>query len=238
MATIEIFKNTDEISEAIADILKKLIEQPGKEPIHISLSGGNTPKTVFKYLNEKYGKHLADERFHFWWGDDRCVPPIHPDSNYKWANELWLAPVGIAPKNIHRVIGENEPEEEAVRYAEEIRNTLTEKNGLPVFDLIILGLGDDGHTASIFPNQMELLTAIELCAVATNPYSGQIRVSFTGKLINNAHHVVFLATGENKANKVKEVIADKNEALPATHIQPVHGQITWILDQAATKLLI
>jgi 6-phosphogluconolactonase len=238
MITIEKYKNTVEIAEAIAGILKKLNEKPGKDPVHISLSGGNTPKAIFKYLNEKYGKKLASERFHFWWGDDRCVPPTHPDSNYKWANELWLEPIGIAPENIHRVIGENDASLEAARYANEIKNTLPNKNGIPVFDLIILGLGDDGHTASIFPKQMELLTAKELCAVATNPYSGQIRVSFTGKLINNAKHVVFLATGENKAEKAKEVIVDKNEALPASHIQPVHGQISWILDQSAAKLLI
>jgi 6-phosphogluconolactonase len=100
-----------------------------------------------------------------------------------------------------------------------------------------LGLGEDGHTASIFPHQMELLKANALCAVATHPNSGQKRISFTGEMINNAKHIAFLATGNKKAEMVREIILDKNKSLPATHNEATNGKLTWLLDSESAKLL-
>lgn len=232
---IKVFDNTDQLAEEVALLLKKLNTKPGKSPIHVALSGGSTPKAIFKYLTMQYGASLVNNRFHFWWGDDRCVPPSHDESNYKWANTLWLAPVSVPHENIHRVMGENDPFDEAMRYSDEIAKFLPFENGVPVFDFVLLGMGDDGHTASIFPNQMHLLTSDNLCEVATHPESGQKRITFTGKLINNSKLIAFISTGEVKAQKVFEVVKMKNTNLPATHIQPINGELVWLLDKAAAS---
>lgn len=234
---IKIFENNSEIAEELASILKKLAANTSGKAIHIALSGGSTPKAIFEILNQQYGKELAYHNLHFWWGDDRCVPPTHNDSNYKWANDLWLKPSGFSAKQIHRVMGENEPNIEAKRYSSEIERYVEAENNIPVFDLILLGMGDDGHTASIFPNQMELLTKNSLCEVAIHPQSGQKRISFTGKLINHAQHVIFLATGRTKAKKVHEVIEKRNANLPATHIKPTNGVLSWWLDSDSAKFI-
>ncbi|MCF8357244.1 MAG: 6-phosphogluconolactonase [Prolixibacteraceae bacterium] len=234
---INIFKNTDEIAEAFAKILFENLKKQENAPVHIALSGGSTPKTIFSYLSEKYGSELANDRFHFWWGDDRCVPPSHNDSNYKWANELWLKPIGIPQKNIHRVKGENEAEKEAVRYSEEIIKHVPLENGFPVFDIMLLGLGEDGHTASIFPNQMELLESDKICEVASHPITGQKRITLTGPVINNSNHIILLAVGEKKAAKVREVIVDQKKSLPAGNIMALNGKLTWLLDKFSAQKL-
>lgn len=234
---IQTFKNTTEIAEAIAKMLFILMNRPGVAPIHIALSGGNTPKEIFRYLNKTYGKRLAAKRFHFWWGDDRCVAPDNDDSNFKWANELWLGPIGISNENIHRVWGENKPEEEAIRYAKELKKFTEIDNGLPVIHLNLLGLGDDGHTASIFPNSMELLESDQWCAVATHPTSGQKRITLTGKVLNNSEQVVFIATGAGKAQMVKQVAIEQQPEFPASHIKPPSGEVLWLIDEAAASLL-
>lgn len=234
---IKIFENNNEIAEEFALILKELAENANGKAIHIALSGGSTPKAIFKILNQQYGKELAYHNLHFWWGDDRCVPPTHDDSNYKWANDLWLKPSGFASGQTHRIMGENKPSKEAKRYSSEIEHYVEAENNIPVFDLILLGLGDDGHTASIFPNQMNLLTIDSLCEVAVHPQTRQKRISFSGKLINHARHVVFLATGNAKAEKVHEVIEKRNTDLPATHIKPTDGTLSWWLDSDSAKLI-
>lgn len=234
---IEIYNNTRQIAEAFAAIMQETAKKTGKEAVHIALSGGSTPKAIFRELTEKYGSGLCNVRFHFWWGDDRCVAPDHDDSNYKWANELWLQPIGIPKENIHRVMGENKPEDETRRYAAEIEKYLPVENEHPVFDIMLLGLGEDGHTASIFPHQIGYISSPEIAVVATHPESGQKRISLSGPVINNSKNIIFLATGEKKAAKVKEVIIDKNETLPASHIKAENGQLTWWLDEASSKLL-
>ena len=143
--------------------------------------------------------------------------------------------VNLPVENIHRVRGEDEPEKEARRYAAEIADNTEQSNGFPSFDLVILGMGDDGHTASIFPHEMELLEEERFCAVATHPTSGQKRVSITGPVINNAQRVAFLVTGANKEEKVSAIFQRKEgyHAYPAAHVQPVTGALHWFLDDAA-----
>lgn len=237
-ASIRIFENTDQLAEEIAVILKELKAISRGNKIHVALSGGSTPKAIFKYLTKQYGVSLVNNQFHFWWGDDRCVKPDHDESNYKWANALWLLPIAVAEENIHRVFGENDPENEAIRYSEEIERNLPSDQGIPVFDFVLLGMGDDGHTASIFPNQMHLLHSEKLCEVAIHPASNQKRITFTGKLINNSKMVAFISTGEVKAQKVAEVLKMKNTDLPATHIRPEKGKLIWLLDKAAASNVI
>lgn len=208
-------------------------------PFHIALSGGSTPKLLFDYLAEHYRESIPWGDVHLWWGDERCVAPDHPESNYLMTKESLLRGIILPPENVHRIKGENDPEEEALRYAEEMKRTIPLKDGLPVFDLIYLGLGTDGHTASIFPDRMDLLKESAVTAIAIHPESGQKRVSLTGPVINHAAKVAFLVTGEGKAEKVSEIFEQKDgsELLPASHIHPVHGDLTWYLDRpAATSL--
>jgi len=234
---IQVLRNTNEIAEAIAEMLFELMNKIGNKPIHIALSGGNTPKAIFSYLNETYGKRIANQRFHFWWADERCVPPTDEESNYKWAYELLLKPIGISNTNIHRVMGENNPEQEALRYSEEIRKWIPVENGFPLFDFILLGLGEDGHTASIFPHNIELLTSDKWCEVATHPTSGQKRITLTGKVLNNSEIVVFISTGASKALVVQNVAIDAKPEYPASHVKSQSGEVIWLLDKGAADLI-
>lgn len=208
-----------------------------KEPVNIALSGGSTPAVLFRLWTETYHDRIDWEQIHFFWGDERCVPPDDEESNFKMANDLFLSAVGVPSCNIHRLRGELPGEAEAGRYGEEIAECLPERDGWPVFDLIMLGMGGDGHTASIFPHQMNLLESEEICALAEHPVSGQERVTLTGKVLNNAREVVFLVTGQSKAEKVSSILNGESGAseYPAAHVNPPHGQLHWFMDQKAAK---
>ncbi len=140
-------------------------------------------------------------------------------------------------ENIHRIKGENNPEEEAIRYAGEIKENLNFRGDNPVFDLVILGLGEDGHTASIFPDELELFEDERICAVATHPLSGQKRITITGKVLNNANRVFFLVTGASKSLRISEIMNDDEAAklLPAYYISPTNGELIWFIDEAAAQ---
>ena len=205
--------------------------------IHIALSGGSTPKIIFDYLAANFGTDIDWSKINFYWGDERCVAPSDSESNYKMTVDHLLSKIQIPTANIHRVLGENEPEGEALRYSQVLEAQLPKLNDLPQFDLVMLGMGDDGHTVSIFPDSIGLWDAQENCVVATHPDSGQKRVTITGKIVNNAKAVAFLVTGAGKAEKVQAIIKkEKDFALyPANLVQPSHGQLIWFLDQEAAK---
>lgn len=220
-----------------ADFTRFFFEAMKDKPYFtVALSGGSTPKRLFELWAKEYRTAVDWSKVRFFWGDERCVPPNHEESNYGMTKSLLFNHIDIPEENIHRVIGEADPAAEAVRYGEEISdNTEEQRDGYPVFDLIILGMGSDGHTASIFPHQMELLTVEEFCGVATHPESGQKRVSITGNVINRANTVAFLVTGESKQEKVASILGRTKESLqyPAAHIQPLSGDLHWFLDAAA-----
>ncbi len=220
-------------SEYLANLIAK------NNILHIALSGGSTPKEVFKELAIHFKNEIDWSKVQFYWGDERCVPPDDEESNYKMANEYLFSKLEFPLGNIHRIKGENEPAEEAARYADLLEKNLPNVGMQPQFDLVILGLGDDGHTASIFPNQINLWNSKAFCEVAAHPESGQKRVTLTGKIINNAKEVVFLVTGENKAQKVFEIIERKGNhtAYPAALVEPISGRLNWFLDAEAAKLL-
>ncbi|MCU0428461.1 MAG: 6-phosphogluconolactonase [Cytophagaceae bacterium] len=233
---VKVYNNPIEVAEKFAEFLSALIAE--KEHTYIALSGGSTPKLLFSYLSTNY-KKIDWKKVHLYWGDERCVPPDHKDSNYKMTFETLLQHIEIPSHNVHRVLGEKDPTTEAKRYAEEIESTVPMKNGLPQFDLVMLGMGDDGHTLSIFPHEQSLFNAAQTCVVATHPESGQKRVSITGKVANNALHIVFLVTGSSKAAKVEQIHKKKDAYLeyPAAHIEPSDGNLYWYMDKDATKLL-
>ena len=198
-----IYKDNQAVAKAFAKYLAKQIT---KAPIfHIALSGGSTPKVLFEILAKDYADKIDWLKVHLYWGDERCVPFNDADSNFGMTEEKLLQHIDFPSTNIHRVIGQNKPSHEAIRYSNIINNYLPSKNNLPVFDLIILGMGSDGHTASIFPHQMELMTDENTCGVATHPESGQKRITLNGPVINNAKQIHFLVTGASKAPVVKKI---------------------------------
>lgn len=231
---LKIYKNKAEVAKYFAIYLKELIRTNDK--LTIALSGGSTPKVIFDYIAENF-KDLDWTKVFLYWGDERCVPPTHEQSNYLMTVEHLISKIDIPEENIFRVLGEECPNEEAKRYAMVLNETLKIENDIPQFDLVILGMGDDGHTASIFPHEINLWDAAESCVVATHPESAQKRVSITGKIINNAKQVAFLVTGANKAEKVDEIIneAEVSKSYPASLVKPTSGNLYWFLDEDAAE---
>ena len=152
-------------------------------------------------------------------------------------NDYLLSKISIPKENIHRIRGEENPEKEANRYADEINGQLNHRGENPVFDLLILGIGDDGHTASIFPDEIELFENSKTCAVTQHPVTGQNRITITGRVLNNATRIFFLVTGENKSTRISEIMNDSEAAklLPAYYISPKNGELIWFLDEAAAS---
>jgi 6-phosphogluconolactonase len=234
---INIYGSTEEVIKAFSIMIQEQVESVSddKKKFSIALSGGKTAPILFDYLVEHYKKSINWRNVSLYWGDERCVPPDHPESNYGTAYQHLIKHIKIPEENVHRIMGENDPYKEAIRYSQEIKEYLKEYNVLPRFDLIILGMGEDGHTASIFPDQMELLNADNICGVAVHPQSKQKRVTLTGKIINNASCVSFLVTGKSKAAVVSEILNNNvNSArYPAAHIKPNNGILEWYLDKEA-----
>lgn len=169
---------------------------------NLALSGGETAKQMYELWVKEYADKIDWERLHFYWVDERCVAPDSPDSNYGHAHRLLFAPLYVAESQIHRIKGENNPEEEAIRYAAEVEKHVPSYKGLPHFDCIILGVGNDLHTASIFPHTMDLLTDNRTYATAAHRESGQIRVTMTGPVILNNSPLIVPVIGSGKGTVV------------------------------------
>jgi len=238
MGTItHIGKTAEDIAEVFAGNLLNWVCETRDAPFHLALSGGKTPSLLFSLLAEEYAITMPWQKIHFWWGDERMVPRDNPENNFGVVNERLLKKIEIPVGNIHRIQGEGFPEIESKRYRIEIKTFLPEVGGWPYFDLVMLGLGDDGHTASIFPDQMQLLESDQVTAIATHPLSGQKRITLTGKVINNAKRVAFLVSGESKAPIYNEIIHNTENSIhyPAAHIHP-NGELHWFVDNKARFL--
>ena len=232
---VRIYKSKQVVAEKFSEFFKNSAE--GTKEFHVALSGGSTPKIVFDYLAANFSKEVNWSNVFFYWGDERCVLPTDDQSNYKMTVEHLLSKITIPEENIFRIHGENDPKTEAIRYSSILEKSLPSNLGIPKFDLVILGMGDDGHTASIFPHEMNLWDAKENCVVAIHPESDQKRVSITGRIINNAEVVTFLVTGSSKAEKVKEIIKVEGQYqdYPATLVKPTSGKLVWFVDEDAAK---
>ena len=234
---VKVFEDKQEVAKEFASYFAHLVK--GKEQFHVALSGGSTPKLIFDVLAESYGGIIDWSKIHFYWGDERCVPPTDDQSNFKMTVDHLFSKIQVPDSNIHRVLGESDPRSEAMRYANLLEINLDRVEGTPQFDLVLLGMGDDGHTASIFPHEIELWNANDHCVVATHPESGQRRVSINGKVINCAKEVVFLVTGSGKAEKIDKIHNQKEgfEKYPAALVHPSSNKLYWFLDKEAAKLL-
>lgn len=237
--TIKIYKNAEKLSEGFTEFLKN--ELANKELVNISLSGGTTPKAIFKYWAEKCQDSIDWKRLIFFWGDERCVPPGNEHSNFGMTKEFLFSKIpAISKRQIHRIHGEGEPEEETIWYSNILRGFIPYSGDTPSFDIMMLGLGDDGHTVSIFPNEIDLWNSPKKCVVTKHPVSGMTRISLTGRIVNNSQNVVFFAMGKEKAQKVKEIIEDREkyfDIYPAARVNPSCGNLYWFLDEEAASLL-
>ena len=230
---INIYKTKEELSDKLSDyIIKAHLNNS------IALSGGSTPILLFKNLNNKLANH-KELNTKFYWVDERCVSPDSNDSNYKMVKENLLINDIFKSENIFRIKGENDPHKEAISYTNKLMNSLPLESNIPVFDLIILGLGDDGHTASLFPHEFLKFRDINDCLIATHPTSGQKRISLSEKIINNAKEVIFHVTGSGKKQVVEEIINQKGnyKSYPGSYINPKSSNLSWYLDFDAAEML-
>ena len=237
MINHKIFATPELVVENLANEMKAYSEL-GK-PVHISLSGGSTPKMLFKLLAEApYAEGIKWNNLHFWWGDERCVAPDDAESNFGEANALLFSNVNLPAENIHRIRGEDEPNAEAERFAKEMADVIPGENGTPIFDWILLGVGADGHTASLFPGVTDYQDE-RLSLLASHPESGQIRVSKTAKVLEAAKRISFLVLGAGKVEIVKEIHTTPASELPypAAKIQSKAGETEWFLDSSAASAI-
>jgi 6-phosphogluconolactonase len=246
--TIRIFPDADQLARFAARLFvsRFVFTLPIQVEFTVALSGGSTPKKMFEILgnDERLKKQVklgTWEYVHFFWGDERHVPPDHAESNYKLAYDSMLSPLGVREANIHRIKGELEDAGEAARQyeAEILRDFPSSEGQLPKFDLIFLGMGSDGHTASLFPGTKALQEENRL--VVSN-WVGKFyteRITMTAPLLNNAACVVFLVSGQDKALPLKAVLEGRYEPqqLPAQLVRPESGKFIWLLDSAAASLL-
>ncbi|MBE0572530.1 MAG: 6-phosphogluconolactonase [Ignavibacteriaceae bacterium] len=232
---IEVFQSKSELANYFCEELYKL--SISKAKIFIAFSGGSTPKIIFEVLASNYKEKINWDKLHLFWSDERCVPPDDDESNFGMTKKCLLNFIDIPQKNVHHINGKNDPEKEAISYSEEIKKIVPFKNKYPLFDLVMLGIGEDGHTASIFPDQMHLLDSDKICDVAIHPSTGQKRITMTGKVINNSDAIRFLVTGESKADILKKIIEEKKEIYPAEFINPLNGNLNYYVDEEASSLL-
>jgi 6-phosphogluconolactonase len=205
------------------------------------LSGGSTPRKLFSLLaSDKFVSRIEWARVEFFWGDERCVPPDHPDSNYRMARESMLDLLRVDPARVHRMRGEDPPERAAAAY----ESMLHEFFGMgpaeppPAFDLVLLGMGPDGHTASLFPGTAALDERERWVAANRSP-DGMPRLTLTFPVLNAAANVLFLVSGADKAERVQQILerAPGADALPASRVRPSRGQLEWMIDRAAASQL-
>ncbi len=236
---VAIFKDPEALAESFSDQLMEWIANSPGIHFHLAISGGSTPNLLFSALATKYADSVLWHKTHFWWVDERMVSPDNPESNFGVARKLLFSKIVLPEKNIHRIRGEMNPQQEAACYAKEIAEEVKMVDGWPVFDLILLGLGEDGHTASIFPDQMEILESDHICEVAHHSVSLQPRITLTGRAINHARKICFLVTGTKKAGRLAEIWSksEKAKLLPASCVRPVDGKLYWYVDQSAAQLL-
>jgi len=220
------------IERSLKIVLEKIlntIEQKGK--CTLVLSGGSTPKPLYQALSRQ---NISWEKLYIFWGDERYVPSSHPDSNQNMARQAWLNQGKIPPENIFAMPTSAEnPDYDAQFYQIQLENFFELNQGeLPSFDIILLGMGDDGHTASLFPHTNALKVSDRLVTVGNK--NGEPRLTLTIPVINNAQNVIFIVSGQNKQMALEQIFSSEPdyEAYPSSLIKP-QGELWWLLDQAA-----
>ena len=242
---IQIVENGEAVSRAAAEMMVSLALEKltSKESVAVALSGGSTPKNMFAILanDAALRNRMPWDSVHFFWGDERHVGPDHADSNYGMTNEAMLSRVPIPPENIHRIRAENPDAGKAAEdYEQELRGFFKlETEQLPAFDCVFLGMGPDGHTASLFPGTKALHERKRLVVSNWVAKFQSYRITMTTPVLNNADMVIFLVSGAEKAEPLQIVIEGEKQTdqFPSQLIAPTHGELLWLVDQAAASRL-
>lgn len=243
---IQIAANTSELSRMAADILVRNITEvlQRKEFFTLALSGGSTPKQLFTLLAEEDGAYFSQipwNRLHFFWGDERHVPPEDNDSNYRMTNDAMLSLISTPKENIHRIRAENpDANAAALEYEQELRSFFhLEAGEFPCIDCVLLGMGGDGHTASLFPHSSALHERDRLVVANWIEKIQSYRITMTVPVLNNADNIVFLVSGAEKADALKAVLEGDEvpDQLPSQLIRPAHGHLLWLVDETAAHKL-
>lgn len=239
-ATILVSRSSEQAYTDAAEFILRCAEQAiaKKGAFTIALSGGSTPKRLYELLaSSAWRDRIPWGKIQFFWGDERYVPPTDSSSNYRMTNEAMLAKVNVPAECIHRVPTELEPPEAAAEvYEDEVKRVVPPgAGGLPQFDLVLLGLGTNGHVASLFPFQPALHEKSKLVISEYIEEVKMTRISLTFPVINSATDILFLSLGPDKASVLKEVLTGKRdpERLPAQYVHAEHGKATWLLDPPA-----
>ena len=232
------FETPEQLALAAAERFVECVDET-TEGFAAALAGGNTPRRVYELLaTEPFKTQVGWSKTHLFFGDERCVPPEHPDSNYAMVNEALISKVPIPANNVHRIIGEGNANENSLAYEDQLRTYFA---GLawPRFDLVLLGMGEDGHTASLFPNSAALKEKSRWVLPTRNEQLGQDRITLTVPVFNHARRLMFLVTGQKKAQRLKEVLRPQpgSEQLPVQAITPIQGTLEWLVDADAASLL-
>ncbi len=236
---IESFATPEKLADAVARHIAAraadAISANGR--FTLALSGGSTPRAAYSRLaTGDWGLVTGDWRLvHVLWGDERCVPPDDPRSNYRMAKEALLDRVPIPADQIHRIRGEDDPEKAAAEYEAVLRGVLGSEGP----DLVLLGLGEDGHTASLFPGQAAVHETARWVVAVPSPDATMWRVTLTPAILNAARNVTFVVSGANKAARLQQVLRGPftPDVLPAQAIRPLQGRLTWMVDDAAAGQL-
>ena len=242
---IQIVENGEAVSRAAAEMMVSLALEKlkSKEPFAVALSGGSTPKNMFAILanDAALRNQMPWDRVHFFWGDERHVAPDHTDSNFRMTNEVMLSRVPVPPENIHRIRAENpDAGKTAEDYEQELRGFFKlEPEQLPAFDCVFLGMGPDGHTASLFPGTKALHERKQLVVSNWVAKFQSFRITLTAPVLNNADTVIFLVSGEEKAEPLRVVLEGQKQTdrFPSQLIEPTHGKLLWLVDRAAARKL-
>jgi 6-phosphogluconolactonase len=243
--TYSVYSTPAEVAKAAAELFTASIREAASQRgiARVAISGGTTPKAMFALLadpSQPFVKEVPWDKLDLYWVDERCVPPTDVESNYRMTNRALLLKVPIPEERIHRMEGELEPEVAAARYEAAIRNGFKlEGAETPTFDLVMLGMGDDGHTASLFPHTEAINDMTHIVVANHVPQKETWRVTLTWPVINQGREVVFLIEGEKKAEVLHEVMEGpyQPETYPSQIIRPASGKIKLLLDQAAAAKL-
>lgn len=238
MFEIKVYDNVPEVLEHIAEQL--MAYSLRDSVVHIALSGGSTPQALYRMLaTNSFKDAITWDNLHFWWGDERMVDLSSDESNVGVAKRMLFDHIAIPIENLHPIDGSKDIETEIQRMSGEIAEHLPSVEGLPSFDWVLLGLGEDGHTASLFSDQVDY-DCNDNWVEAHHPLTGQKRISLSAEVLCNAQQMTFVVTGESKASIVDKVFADDEQAegYPAANIFAFGGETQWVLDGAAASLLM
>ena len=238
---VQVFDDAESVARAAAEEFVELSREAaeGRGAFSVALSGGTTPRRVYELLaSDEYGGRVGWPKVHVFFGDERTVPPDHADSNYRMAREALLSRVNIPAENVHRIEGVGDAVANASDYESVMRGFFGDASW-PRFDLVFLGMGDDGHTASLFPESSALEETRAWAAANWVDKLGTWRITLSAPAINAARRVLFLVTGASKAERLDEVLngAHDPSRLPSQMIRPRDGELRWYVDRAAAAKL-